>query len=79
MAALLGLFTKRTYSGEPASDCDNLAHHFDVFVMAELDGAMEMLRIWMDHQRAVLDTAACAQVLPVALQKQIYRLFPNRL
>ena len=79
MAVLLEPFAKLTYSGELAGDSDDLSDHFDVFVIAELDSAMELLGVWVDHQRAVLEAAAGAQVLPIALQKQVYRLFPKGL
>ena len=48
-------------------------------MVTELDSTMKVLRVWMDHQRAVLEAAAGAQVLPIALQKQVYRLFPKGL
>src|SRR5580658_5499570 len=57
---------------------DDLPNYFDILVVTELFCAMELLRVGMDNQSAVLKAAACAQICAITFEKNIQWLLPQR-
>src|SRR5579872_4654625 len=66
-------------STELSRDGYNLPDDFGIMAVAEHVRTMEILGVWMNHQRAVFDSAAPAQVIPIALENYVNRLLPKRL
>ena len=52
-------------------DHDDLPNDFDILVVTKLFWTMELLGVRMDHQGAVLQAAASAQICSITLEKDI--------
>ena len=60
-----------TNSPDFSCDHDDLPNDFDILVVTKLFWTMELLGVRMDHQCAVLQAAASAQICAITLEKDI--------